>query len=80
MLKQKRDELDGRVVKYTSESVFHIETGKGKRASYKPRASFVGNLGQAVAWYRMLNIGYGFKKRLVCWTLPKPILARSWSD
>jgi hypothetical protein len=71
-------ELDGKQVAYTDETVFLVELGRG-RGAYRTRWSFVGNLHRAVAHYRALNIGCGFKKRLRAPSFNKPLLARSFS-
>jgi hypothetical protein len=57
-------ELDGKRVAYSSETLFTVEVGTvGRR--YERKAAFVGNLGQAVLWYKGYNIGPGYQKRLV---------------
>jgi len=71
-------ELDGKRVAYSSETEFLVQVGKGKSA-YKTRYRFVGNLVQAVMYYRSINVGSGYKKRLVSWSMNKPILARQFS-
>ena len=60
----KTAELDGKRIAYTDETKFHVQVGKG-RGAYKPRYTFTGNLAQAVFYYRCINIGRGYKKRLV---------------
>jgi len=70
--------LDGKQIGYSSETEFLVQVGKGKSA-YKTRYRIVGNIGQAVAWYRGINIGNGYKKRLVSWAMNKPVLAREVS-
>ena len=70
--------LDGKQIGYSSETEFLVQVGKGKSA-YKTRYRFVGNIGQAVAYYRGINIGNGYKKRLVSWSMNKPLLARQVS-
>lgn len=72
-------ELDGKKVAYTNESVFEIQVGRHAKGAYRTRMTSFGNLHQAVTFYRSINIGRGYKKRLVCWTLNKPILARASS-
>lgn len=74
----KYQELDGKRIAYHSKSVFQIQIGKNKSA-YHTVASFEGNLTQAVLNYNGYNIGNGYKKRLVCWSFNKPILARAFS-
>jgi hypothetical protein len=48
---------------YDPESQFKVQVGKNK-GSYSTRYSFTGNALQAFTWYRGINIGNGFKKRL----------------
>ena len=57
------DSLNGVNIAYSSETVFLVQTGKGK-SSYKTKYIFVGHLGRAVVHYNCINIGKGFKKRL----------------
>lgn len=72
----KTAELDGKKIKYTDETEFLVQVGKDK-GSYKTRWSFKGNLNSAVMYYRSLNIGNGFKKRLLMPACKKnPVLAR----
>ena len=70
--------LDGKQIAFSSETEFLVQVGKGKGA-YKTRYRFVGNIGQAVGYYRGINIGNGHKKRLVSWAMNKPVLAREVS-
>lgn len=68
--------LDGKRIAYTSETVFLVQSGLGK-GKYCDRYRLVGNLGQAVAWYKGLNIRAPYKKRLIGLDLkPSEILAR----
>lgn len=73
------NELNGKKIAYHSESEFLVQLGKGSKGSYRTRYSFKGNLGQAVLYFNGLNVGNGYKKRLVCWSLNKPVLARAVS-
>jgi hypothetical protein len=68
-------ELDGKQIAYTDETEFLVEVGR-YRGSYKTRWRFVGNIHKAVMYYRGLNIGNGYKKRLVAPSFNKPLLAR----
>ena len=70
--------LDDESIVYTNSSQFLVQIGRGKSA-YKTRYCITGNLGQAVAYYNGLNIGNGYKKRLICFSLNKPVLARQFS-
>lgn len=75
-IKLLENELNGKKIAYHSESEFLVQLGKGSKGSYHTRYSFKGNLGQAVLYFNGLNVGNGYKKRLVCWSLNKPILAK----
>ena len=70
--------LDGNDVIYGAETVFEVQSGRGKGA-YRTRYSFTGNLHQAVRYYICINIGLGYKKRLVMLGAKKPVLARAFS-
>lgn len=72
--------LDGKYVGYTSETEFLVQVGKGK-GSYKTRYSFIGRLELALFYYRSINIGNGYKKRLLMPACSKkPVLARQISE
>jgi hypothetical protein len=72
-------ELDGKRICFHKSSRIEIQVGKSK-SSYKTRHSFLASsFPQAVLIYNGINIGNGFKKRLICKTLNKPVLARSIS-
>lgn len=68
---------------------FLVQIGKGAKGSYKTRYSFNtggGNaegallcLKEALFYYKSLNVGNGYKKRLVCREFNKPLLARQFS-
>jgi hypothetical protein len=68
-------ELDGKMIAYTDQTEFLVEVGR-YRAAYKTRWRFVGNIYEAVKYYRGLNIGNGYKKRLVAPSFNKPVIAR----
>lgn len=70
--------LDGKRIAYSSETEFLVQVGKGK-SGYATRYAVVGNLAQAVLLYNAINIGNGYKKRLVAPGMNKPLLARSIS-
>jgi hypothetical protein len=55
-----------------------VEVGKGPRGAYKVRYSF-DNPQQAVFYYRCVNIGNGYKKRLRCLTAGGKPIARAFS-
>lgn len=71
-------ELDGKRVAYTDETIFLVEIGKG-RGKYKTAIKCTGNIHEAVRYYRAVNIGNGYKKRLRAPSFNKPLLARAFS-
>lgn len=73
------NELDGKEVAYHEGTEFLVQIGRYQKGSYKTRYRFVGDLVQAVRWYNGVNIGNGYKKRLISPSLNKPLLARAWS-
>jgi len=71
-------ELDGKRIAFTNVTEFYVQVGKGKSA-YATRYKITGSLAQAVFWYRGINIGNGYKKRLYVPSFDKPVLARHFS-
>jgi len=71
--------LDGKPVAYSSDTVFIVQIGRFKKGSYKNRYNIKGDLTQAVLLYNSINIGNGYKKRLIAPSLNKTLLARAWS-
>ena len=67
--------LDGKSIAYSTATEFLVQVGRGKGA-YQTRYKFTGNLAQAVGYYRCINIGNGYKKRLFAPSFNKPTLAR----
>lgn len=70
--------LNRKRVAFTRDCVFEVQIGKGK-GKYSTRYRFTGDIKEALFWYAGINIGNGYKKRLVCWSLNKPVLLRSFS-
>lgn len=60
----KTAEIDGKRIAYSSETKFYVQLGRYKSA-YRTRYTIKGTLGLAVFYYRALNIGNGYKKRLL---------------
>lgn len=71
-------EVDGKSVAYTNETEFLVQVGRDKGA-YTTRYSFTGDISRACFYYRCVNIGRGYKKRLIAPSFNKPILARAFS-
>lgn len=74
----KQATLDGRYISFTDCTEFFVQLGKGK-SSYRTRYSFTGDLSKAVFYFNAINIGNGYKKRLVAPAFNKPLLARQFS-
>ena len=70
--------LDGNRIAYSDTTVFEVQVGRYRNA-YQTRYTFTGNLHQAVMHYRAINIGRGYKKRLLMPGARKPVLARAFS-
>lgn len=70
--------LDGKRIIYSDDTTFEVQVGHKNRA-YATRYTFKGNLAQAVMHYRCINIGNGYKKRLLMPGARKPVLARAFS-
>ena len=58
-------QLDDKMIGYSSETLFIVQTGKGPKGAYKHAWHIKGNLYRAMNTYNSINIGLGFKKRLV---------------
>lgn len=72
-------ELDGKKIAFASNTDFLLQVGKNKSA-YKTKYTFKGNkLNQAVMYYQGINIGNGYKKRLLMPSSNNPVLARAFS-
>ena len=72
-------ELDGKKIIFHCDSTILVEIGKEK-GSYKTKYTFEPHeFKQAVFYYNCINLGNGYKKRLICHSLNKPLLARQFS-
>jgi hypothetical protein len=71
--------LNGKPIVYTNVTEFLVQIGRNRKASYQTRYTFRGNLHQAVFYYNCINIGNGYKKRLLMPSSKKPIIARQFS-
>lgn len=70
--------LDGKRIAYSDNTEFLVQVGRGK-GKYQTKYSFKGELARAVMYYRGINIGNGYKKRLVMPAANRPVLARGFS-
>lgn len=57
--------LNGKKIAYSSETMFYVQIGKRAKGAYKNEYVIKGNLYRAANYYNSINIGLGFKKRLV---------------
>lgn len=67
--------IDGRKLAYTSETIFLVQLGKN-RGAYRTKYTFKGDPFEAAKYYRALNVGRGYKKRLVMPHAKNPVLAK----
>lgn len=68
--------LDGKRIAYHDSTQFLVQVAKGK-SGYRTKYTLVGNLTQAVMYYNGINLGPGYKKRLLMPSCShNPILAR----
>ena len=70
--------LDGKRIAYTDTTEFLVQVGRGK-SKYTTRYAFQGEIGRAVFYYNGINIGRGYKKRLIMPAANRPVLAREFS-
>lgn len=68
--------LNGAKIAFSSQTEFKVQVSSPK-GPYKTRYSFVGNLGQAVLFFNGINLGYGWKKRLIAPSFNKPVFSQS---
>jgi hypothetical protein len=78
-VKLKTATLDGKTIAFSSETVFLVQVGRYTKGKYLTRYQFKGELEQAVFHYKCVNIGRGYKKRLVMVGATKPVLAKAAS-
>ena len=74
-------ELDGKKIGYSDETEFLVEVSinKTKKSRFRTVARYVGRFDAAVMHYNAINIGLGYRKRLVMPSSKKPVLARATS-
>lgn len=71
--------LNDKPIAYHEDTQFQVQIGRYTKGSYKTKYTVTGDLVQAVRYYNAINIGNGYKKRLVAWSLNKPVLAKQAS-
>ena len=68
--------LDGSKIIFHQDSIIKVQIGRGRQA-YDTSYSFAASeFPRALITYNAINICNGYKKRLICDTLNKPLLAR----
>lgn len=73
-------DLDGKKISFHKDNKILLQIGKGTKGSYETRNIFSPEkFSSAVFNYNCINIGNGYKKRLICFELNKPLLARQRS-
>ena len=71
--------LDGKRIAYTDDTIFLVQVGRYAKGKYVTKYQFKGELGRAILHYSAINIGNGYKKRLVMPDAMRPVLARAFS-
>lgn len=73
--------INGKRICYTSNTVFLVQVSKSKnrKSGYENKYSFVGDLERACVHYQGINVGLGYKKRLIFCGSQKPVLLRQTS-
>ncbi len=67
--------LDGKLMAYTNRTEFLVQVGKN-RSAYRTRYRFVGDIHKAAKYYRSINVGHGYKKRLYAPSMKVPTIAK----
>lgn len=67
--------IDGKRMVYTSMTEFLVQVGKN-RSAYRTRYRFVGDIYEAAKYYRAINVGLGYKKRLYAPSMKTPTIAK----
>ena len=68
--------VNGKYIAYTNDTVFLVQVGKGPKGGYKNYYSFRGDPREAMFYFASINVGNGFKKRLIMSGCSRPVLAR----
>lgn len=73
--------VDGKSVAYSNYTEFLVQVGRGPKGAYRTRYTFIGNLTRALMHYDMINIGNGYKKRLLMPNCSqRPVIAKAKSE
>lgn len=65
--------FNGKPIAFSSETVFTVEVGRHVKGAYKRRYSIKADLAKAVFYFNCINIGCGYKKRLMMSGSKKPL-------
>lgn len=72
---QKVVTFNGEPIAYTNKTMFLVQVAN-KGGTYKTRYSFEGDIHQALFYFKGINVGRGYKKRLYVPSFNQPLLAR----
>jgi hypothetical protein len=73
-------ELDNKKIAFASNTEFYIQIGKGSKGGYKTKMKFLGDdFTRGFMTYQGINIGNGYKKRLISYNMNKPVLCKQTS-
>ena len=72
--------IDNRRIAFTASTEFLVQVGKGEKGAYSTRYCVKGDPARAVLLFDAINIGRGYKKRLLMPSCSKhPCIARAVS-
>jgi hypothetical protein len=57
--------VEGKDITYYHHSQFLIQVGHGPKGAYKTHLIFIGDMARAFFWYLKIQVGEGYKKRLL---------------
>jgi hypothetical protein len=71
--------VNGQSIGYSSETAFLVQVGKNSSA-YRTRSTFKGNFAQVWTCFAAINVGNGYKKRILMPSCNRnPVIARQFS-
>ncbi len=61
-------------ISYDENTKFYVQTGRYTKGTYSNRFTILGDAGKALFYYECINIGRGYKKRLVLVGRKQPLI------
>jgi hypothetical protein len=61
-------------ISYDENTIFHVQTGRYTKGAYSNRYTILGNAVKAFFYYECINIGRGYKKRLILSGRKQPLV------